>query len=163
MLSDRGWQAYTCSDVVNKITATAWRCRRSDSVWRTWIRESKQPQQNWRSRGHFQVQPTNASSWEYNNGLHPYPSGNRQNIAFQKFLLLFSFEASVLLSRSREIRRKCPRINIWKDTISFSRKSDLGMCQQIQHSNHAESTIKNPQNHNKFSLVCDKPYPPYRP
>ena len=43
------------------------------------------------------------------------------------------------------------------------RNRTLGMCQQIQHSIHADSTIKNPQNHNKCSLVCDKPYPPYRP
>jgi len=27
---------------------------------RTWIRGSKQPQQNWRSKGRFQVQPTTA-------------------------------------------------------------------------------------------------------
>jgi hypothetical protein len=40
---------------------------------------------------------------------------------------------------------------------------NLGMCQQVQHSNYADSTIKNSQNHNKFSMVCDKPYPPYRP
>ena len=40
---------------------------------------------------------------------------------------------------------------------------ELGMCQQVQHSNYAESTIKNSQNHNKCSLVCDKPYPPYIP
>jgi hypothetical protein len=43
------------------------------------------------------------------------------------------------------------------------RNRTLGMCQQVQHSNYAESTIKNSQNRNKFSLVCDKPYPPYRP
>ena len=43
------------------------------------------------------------------------------------------------------------------------RNRTLGMCQQVQHSNYAESTIKNSQNHNKCSLVCDKPYPPYRP
>jgi len=43
------------------------------------------------------------------------------------------------------------------------RNRTLGMCQQVQQSNYAESTIKNSQNHNKCSLVCDKPYPPYRP
>ena len=41
------------------------------------------------------------------------------------------------------------------------RSRTLGMCQQVQHSNCADSTIKNSQDHNKCSLVCDKPYPPY--
>jgi len=43
------------------------------------------------------------------------------------------------------------------------RNRTLEMCQQVQHSNYVQSTIKNSQNHNKRSLVCDKPYPPCRP
>ena len=60
-------------------------------------------------------------------------------------------------------RKQTTRLQSCDKTHLDLRNRTLGMCQQIQHSNHAESTIKNPQNHKKCSLVCDKPYPPYRP
>ena len=43
------------------------------------------------------------------------------------------------------------------------RNRTVGMRQQIQRSNHREITIKNPQNHSKCSLFCNKSYTPYRP
>jgi len=57
-------------------------------------------------------------------------------------------------------RRQTTSLQSGDQTHLDLRNRTLGMCQQIKHSNHAESTIKNPQNHNKCSLVCDKSYPP---
>ena len=61
------------------------------------------------------------------------------------------------------IRKQISSLQSGDHTYLDLRKRTVGMRQQIQHSNHTEITIKNPQNHNKFSLVYNKSYTPYRP